>query len=223
MNPNKIARNAGFLYLLLIPLGIFGILYVPAKLIVAGDISATMNNILENEMLFRMSILSAFLVQFVNLIVVLLLYKFLKGVNKNAAVLMVLFLLLAIPIAFINELNNLAVLSLIKQEKASESLISFFLDMHNSGIYIAQIFWGLWLFPMGYLIYRSGFIPKIIGVLLMIGCFGYVSDSIVYLLSLDLPMNVSEFTFIGEVVFPLWLIIMGVRNKIDLSAVNSNS
>ena len=220
MNPNKIARNAGFLYLLLIPLGIFGILYVPAKLIVAGDISATMNNILENEMLFRMSILSAFLVQFVNLIVVLLLYKIVKGVNKNAAVLMVLFLLLAIPIAFINELNHLAVLALIKQDNASESLISFFLDLHSSGIYIAQIFWGLWLFPMGYLIYKSGYIPKIIGILLMIGCFGYLFDSVVYLLALDIPFTVSEFTFIGELVFPLWLVIAGLRNKVGMAMEN---
>ncbi len=223
MNPNKIARNAGFLYLLLIPLGVFGILYVPTKLIIAGDVSATVSNILANEMLFRMSILSALLVQMVNLFVVLLLYKLLKGVNKNAAVLMVIFLLLAIPIAFLNELNNLAVLSLIKQDNPSESLITLFLGLHRDGIFVAQIFWGLWLFPMGYLIIKSGFIPKIIGILLIIGCFGYLSDSIIYLLSLDIPNNVSEFTFIGELVFTLWLIITGLRNKVDIVAFNTKS
>ena len=91
MNPNKTARIAGSLYLLLIPLGIFGILYVPSALIVSGDGATTVSNIIANELLFRLSIVSALLVQLVNIFVVLLLYKLLRPVNTNHSVLMVIF------------------------------------------------------------------------------------------------------------------------------------
>ena len=97
------AKIAGWLYLLLIPLGVFGIMYVPATLVVSGDAASTISNIVANEKLFRLSVVSAFLVQLVNIFVVLFLYKLLKPVNQNHALLMVLFLLLAVPITFINE------------------------------------------------------------------------------------------------------------------------
>jgi hypothetical protein len=84
-NPNKSARIAGGLYLLLLPLGILGLIYVPATLIVPGDVATTASNIMANESLFRLSIVSALLIQVVNLFVVLFLYKLLKPVNKNMA------------------------------------------------------------------------------------------------------------------------------------------
>ena len=112
-NPNKTARIAGFLYLLLIPLGVFGILYVPSTLFVPGDVAATASNIMANETLFRLSIVSALLTQVVQIFAVLFLYKVLKPAGKNLAVLMVVFILVAVPIAMLNELNQFAVLLLL--------------------------------------------------------------------------------------------------------------
>ena len=86
MNPNKTARVAGFLYLVLLPLGIFGMM-IRQRLIVPGDAATTASNIMASESLFRLSIVTALIVQIVNLLVVLLLYKLLKPVNKNLAVL----------------------------------------------------------------------------------------------------------------------------------------
>ncbi len=184
MNPiQKTARITGFLYLLLVPLGIFGIIYIPSILIVPGDIAATVSRIMANGLLFRLSIVSALLVQLVNIFVVVLLYKLLKPVNKNQAVLMVIFLLLGVPIAFINELTHVAVLLLLSGSdylaiftaiftvEQVHALVALLLELHGSGIFIAQIFWGLWLFPMGYLVFKSGFLPRIIGIFLMIWMF----------------------------------------------------
>ncbi len=218
-NPNKTARIAGFLYLLLVPLGILGILYIPTTLVVSGDIAATINNIRANESLFRLGIVSAIAAQLVNIFVVLYLYKLLKPVNKGMAQLMVIFLLLGVPIAFLNELTHLAVLLLLNgadylavfTTEQVQGIVAFFLDLHQYGIFIAQVFWGLWLFPMGYLVYKSGYLPRIIGILLMIGCFGYLMDSFIFFFVPDFGITVSEFTFLGEVLLPLWLVIKGVN------------
>ena len=216
---NKTARVAGFLYLLLLPLGIFGILYVPSNLIVPGDAARTANNIMASESLFRFSIVSALLVQIINLFVVLALYKVLKPVNKNMAVLMVIFFLVAIPIAMLNELNQFAVLLLLGgadyltvfTADQLQALVPLFLDLHEHGINIASIFWGLWLFPMGYLVFKSGFLPSILGIVLMIGCFGYLIDSVTFFLFPNFDVTIGQFTFIGEILLPLWLLIKGVN------------
>jgi len=217
--PNQTARIAGFLYLLLIPLGILGIMYIPNTLFVSGDMAATASNILANESLFRLGIVSAIAVQLVNIFVVLFLYKLLKPVNRGIAQLMVIFLLLAVPIAFINELAHLAVLLLLNGADylavfttgQIQAMVAFFLDLHEHGIFIAQVFWGLWLFPMGYLVFKSGFLPRILGILLMIGCFGYLIDSVLFFLVPSFGVTFSEFTFLGEVLLPLWLVIKGVN------------
>jgi hypothetical protein len=210
---NKIARLSGLLYLSLVPLGIFGIIYVPSSLIVADNISATIENIIENETLFRWSIISALVVQLVNIILVLLLFKLFKPVHKEMAYLMVLFSLLAVPIAFLNEINNLAILQLLDGSNESQNLISVFLNLHDQGIIIAQVFWGLWLFPLGYLVYHSCYMPKFIGILLIIGCVGYVVDSFTLILLPQFKITFSEFTFLGEVIFPLWLLIKGIKKN----------
>lgn len=208
---NKTARLAGALYLLLAPLGILGILYVPNTLIVDGNLAATASNILANESLYRLSILSALAVQIVNLFVVLVLYTLLKPVNRNVGRLMVIFLFLGIPIAMLNEVNSAAALLVIHGTEPVYELMALFLEMHEFGIQLAGIFWGLWLFPMGYLVYKSNYIPKLIGVLLMIGCFGYLLDSVLFILAPGLGVTVSQFTFIGEIALPLWLLIKGVN------------
>lgn len=207
----KLARQTGVLYLLLIPFGAFGILYIPAQFIVEGDIAGTISKIIEDEFIFRLSILSALITQLIQIAVVLFLYELFKSVNKKVALFMVISILVAVPIAMLNELNHFAVLySLPNPEQ-----VALFLNLHEYGVFIAQIFWGIWLFPMGYLVYKSGFIHKIIGVLLIIACFGYFIDSMFFLLNLDVGIIFSEFTFAGEVALTLWLITVGVKYKRD--------
>ncbi|NOQ73120.1 MAG: DUF4386 family protein [Crocinitomix sp.] len=203
----RLARQTGFLYLLLIPFGVFGILYIPMQFIDPEDIMATMNNIAADKLTFRLSIISALVAQLIQILTVFWLYQLLKSVNKNIAILMVISILVAVPIAMLNELNNFAVL----ESLGNADQVSLFLKLHEYGIVIAQVFWGIWLFPMGYLVYKSGFIPKIIGVLLMIACFGYLIDSFMVFLNIDLGFVLSEFTFIGELAIILWLLIKGVK------------
>lgn len=210
---NRRAKLAGILYLSLVPLGILGIIYVPSSIIVPEDIASTISNITENETVFRWSIISALLVQFINIILAVLLYKIFKPIHTTMAALMVIFSLLAVPIAFLNEINNLVVLHLLDQSNVSQDLISVFLNLHQQGIIIAQVFWGLWLFPLGYLVYRSGYLPKFIGTLLIIGSVGYVVDSFTLILLPQFNITFSEFTFLGEVIFPLWLLIKGIKNS----------
>ena len=218
-NPNKTARIAGFLYLLQIPLGVFGILYVPNTLVVHGDAAATASNIMANELLFRLSIVSAIFCALVTLVTALFLYKLLKPVNKNYAVLMVIFTLISAPIAMLNELNQVAVLLLLNGPEyltvftASQlqTLLSVFLDLHEYGIHIVDIFFGLWLFPMGYLVIKSNFIPKSIGIFLIIACFGYLLDFVLFFIFPSVKVVISQFTFIGEVMMVSWLLIKGVN------------
>ena len=215
----KTARITGFLYMLLIPLGVFGMLVIPNTLFVPGDISATVSNIMANQTLYISSIVIALLTQVVQIFVVLNLYKVLKPVNKNHAVYMVVFILMGVPIAMLNELNQIAVLLLLKSPDfltffttdQIQALVALFLDLRHAGIVIAQIFWGLWLFPMGYLVYKSGFLPKIIGALLIVACFGYLTDSFLYFFVPDFGIVFSEFTFLGEAAITFWLLIKGVN------------
>ena len=221
INPNKTARVAGCLYLMLFPLGIFGIIYVPSSLIVLGDAATTASNIMANELLYRLSIVTALTLQIVYIFLALALYKLLNPVDKNNAVLMVILVLVAAPIAMLNELNHVAVLLVLS---GSDLLTTFsldqvqasvplFLNLHEHGVFIAQIFWGLWLFPMGYLIFKSNFLPKALGILMIIGGFGYLVDSFVYFIFPDFDVTFSEFTFLGELLLPLWLMFKGVNHE----------
>ena len=132
-------------------------------------------------------------------------------------------MLVAIPIAFINELNKFAALLLVSGADyltvfAPDQLhaqVMFFLDLYTGGVFIAQIFWGLWLFPLGYLVYKSGFLPRILGVLLILGCFGYVLDSLAFMLFPSYQETVAMLAmgpnFISEFALFLWLLIKGVN------------
>jgi hypothetical protein len=218
ISPLLCARVAGLLYLTLVPLGFFT-LYVSSRLVVLGDAATTASNIMASESLFRLGIVSALLIQIVNIFVVLALYKLLKPVGQNMALLMVIFILLGAPIAMLNELNQFAVLFLLHgadylapfTAAQLRALMPLFLDLHQLGISIAGVFWGLWLFPMGYLVFKSGFIPRVLGVLLIIGCLGYLIESFAAFLFPNYEVNIALFTFWGEVLLPLWLLIKGVN------------
>ncbi len=200
-------------------MSVFGLLYIPNMLMVPGDATATAGNILANELMFRLSMVSTILVALVNIVVALYLYELLKPINKNYAALMVIFTLVAAPIAMLNELNHVAVLLLLKNPEyltvfttsQLQSLVPLFLDLHKYGLHIAGIFWGLWLLPMGYLVFKSNYIPKVIGILLIIGCFGYLIDFVTFFVFPNFGVVISEYAFLGEVLMVFWLLIKGVN------------
>jgi hypothetical protein len=217
------ARAAALLTVLLIPVAVFGMLYVPSTLIVPGDAGATVRNVLASESLFRLGIVSTLLSHLgSDVFWPLVLYQLLKPVNKTMAVLMVIFSFLGFPISMLNELNQLAVLAVLHGADAQvaftpdqlRALVSFFVSLHADGIRIATIFWGLWLFPYGYLVFKSGFLPRAFGILLMVGCFGYLIQSFAELLWPGLEASIGLLPLLGslgELLTPLWLLLKGVN------------
>ena len=211
------ARLAGFLYLFANLFAPFTLLYLPSRFIVRGDAAATASNIMASESLFRFGIVLNLFTFIGQIFLVLALYQLLKVVNKNMASLMVIFSLAAVPIAMLNELNQLAVLQLLSgadylkvfPTEQLQALAYTFLRVHTQAFNIAQIFWGLWLFPMGYLVFKSGFLPRILGILLIIACFGYVTQSFAAFLGTN--VSLIFFTGWGELLFLLWLLIKGVN------------
>lgn len=217
-------RFAGFLYLIGSIPGFFALLYVPSKLFVHGNPAATAQNIAAHETLFRFGIFADLAGQTIFIFVALALYHLLKGVDKRLALAMLVLLLVSIPIAFLNELNSMAALLLARGADSLAAFdaqqriawMRFFLNLRGTGYDVAGIFWGLWLFPLGLLSYRSGFIPRIIGALLMIGCFAYLGNSfasIVYPDSADAVARILNPIQLVEMIFMLWLLIMGATPK----------
>jgi len=201
------------------PLGMFPAFFGPDSVIVPGDAATTANNIMASESLFRLSFVSDLISQVIFIFVVLVLYKLLKPVNKNLASLMAILALVGIPIAMLNLLNELAPLLLLSgadyltafEAGKLHALVMLFLDLYEIGFYIAMIFWGLWLLPLGYLVFKSGYLPRILGVLLIIGGFGYLIDVVIFFLFPNFDASIKAFTFIGELLLPLWLLIKGVN------------
>jgi len=188
-NPGRVA---GLLYVVASVPVFFALMYVPSKILVRGNATATATNISAHEILFRLGIVAELIGQAMFIFVALALYELLKEVNRRHALAMLALILVAIPIAFLNEVNSLAALVLVRgadflsvfDEPQRDALARLFLNLRGGGFDVAGIFWGLWLFPLGLLSYRSGSIPRILGVLLMIGCFSYLANSFT---SLALP------------------------------------
>src|SRR5882757_101697 len=217
-------RFAGLLYLLGSIPGFFALLYVPGKLMVHGDPTATAHNITASETLYRLGIFADLAGQTIFIFVALALYHLLKGVNQRHALPMLILLLVSIPIAFLNELNSVAALSLARgadflsvfDEPQRIALMRLFLNLRGAGFDVAGIFWGLWLYPLGLLVYRSGFIPRILGILLMVGCFAYLANSFTSLVLPQYEAAVSRWMNpiqLVEMLFMLWLLIMGAKPK----------
>ncbi len=220
----KTARIAGVLYLVNGMTGFFGIIYVPGRLIVSGNATATANNILASERLFRLGIASELIcaVEFVFLFWIL--YRLLGGVNKTHASLMVILGLVFVPIMVVNTLSEIGALILLHSadylsvfdKRQLETMAMLFLDLHRYGYVVGWIF-GLFHFHFGVLVFRSGFLPRILGVLLIAACFGYLVDSLTPLLLPGYANIVGRFASIpltlGEPAIILWLLIMGAKDQ----------
>jgi hypothetical protein len=190
-------------------IGMFSLLYVPSILIVPGDATATASNIKSNELLFRAGIAGSLVTQLLFIFAALFLYRLFEPVNKNHSLLMVVLALISVPIAMLNTLNRIGALILLDDTEQ----MMLFLDLNVQGIVIASIFWGLWLFPLGYLINKSGYFPKIIGAFVILGGIGYVLGSFVELLypNFEVLLSVLEIMTFGEIIFLAWLVIKGAE------------
>ncbi|WP_108124784.1 DUF4386 domain-containing protein [Saccharospirillum mangrovi] len=226
----RLARIAAALYLLLIPLGVFGILYVPEFIWVEGDSLATLANIEANTTAIRWSILTAFAIQITQLFLVVALYYLLRQFGNTVAAFMVLFTLATMPIAMLNELCRVAGLMLLDSEGMSavfsrdqlDAAILFAFQLHADGIMIAHIFWGLWLMPMGWLVAKARFLPSIVGWLLIIGGIGYFLDTVTWFALGTDRFFIAQYTFIGEVLLPLSLLYRALRPGINAAEPTTN-
>jgi len=232
MHPtDKAARIAGAVYLSMCLTAPFSLLYVPGKLIVRGDATATANNILTHETLFRFGIVGELFGSVIFILLGVALYSLLSGVNKTWAGLMIALVLVSAAVGFLNVLNNIAALTLFRggefltviDKPQRDALAYLFLRLQNQGIFMNEIFWGLWLFPFGLLVYRSGFLPRFLGVWLMLNCFAYVVLSLIALLFppyYDSAFLIAQPVLFGELAIMLWLLIKGAKVPI---ADDSNS
>jgi len=218
-------RFAGLLYVITSIVGFFSMGYVPDKLIVHGDAAATANNIVAHETLFRLGIAGELIGQAGFIFVALVLYDLFKGVNRRHASLMVILIVVSIPIAFLNEVNSFAALILVRgadflsifDKPQREGLAMFFLSLHGRGFVICEIFWGLWLFPLALLIYKSRFLPRFLGVWLALAGFAWVILSLTSTVLPEYQVQVNHYlqpAIIGEIVFMLWLLIKGAKPKL---------
>lgn len=223
MHPTvKAARIAGAIYLSMVFTAPFSLIYVPTKLIVRGNAAATADNIMAHETMFRLSIFGDLIGQVIFICLAIALYRLLSSVNKTWAALMVAFVLVSAAVGFFNTLNDIAALILFRgaeflsvfDKPQRDALGMLFIRLHSQGIFIDEIFWGLWLFPFGLLVFRSGFMPRFIGVWLMINCFGYVALSVIALFFPDYyqaAFRYSQPVLFGELVVMLWLLIKGAK------------
>ena len=221
---SKNARVAGLLYILSSLFGIVRLIYIPSTLIVQGDAAATANNIAAHELLFRFGIVSYLLCGVLWIFVTLALYRLLRGVDQVLAVLTVILgSLMVTPLFFVNIVNDVAALLLARGadflsvfDKAQrEALVLLFLNLHHQ-LDLAIDLWGLWLIPLGLLVYRSRFLPRILGVWLMIACFAYLAFSFTGLLFPVYEDKVWKFAqpvLFAEVAIMLWLVIMGAKER----------
>lgn len=215
-------RVAGFLYLLLLfaPLRL---MYIPAKLFVRGDAAATAANIAAHETLFRLGILADLFTGVAVLLLVLALYRLFHPVNRTLAVLLVIWGgLMVTPIYFLNTVNDLAALTLIRgadflspfDQAQRYSLAMLFLRLHDYGVVVNEVFWGLWLLPFGALIVRSRYLPPLLGYWLALNGVAYVVIAVTGVMWPAYHTRFFNYLFpvmVAELAVMLWLLIRGAR------------
>jgi hypothetical protein len=223
MNPlKKTARIAGAIYLSMIFVAPFSMLYVPGKLVVRGNAAATAENVLAHETMFRLAIFGDLIGHVIFICLGIALYRLLSGVNKTWAALMVALVLVSAAIGFVLTFDNIAGLLFFRGDdfltafdKAQrDALGMFFIRWHSNGIFADELFWGFWLFPFGLLVSRSGFLPRWIGIWLMINCFGYVMLSVIaqfFTGYYDAAFRYSQPVLFGELAIMLYLLTKGAR------------
>ena len=216
------ARTGGILYLVLILVGMFAILFVRDKLIVSGDVTATANNIMHSQFLWRSGIAADLIMHVLDIPIMLIVYILLKPVNKNIALLALLFNLVQTAVLVANKLNLIAALLPLESVDYLKTLdphqlyaeVYLSIKLHDIGFAVGLIFFGFTCFVNGYLIFRSGYIPRIIGVLLQVAGVCYVTHSFILLLAPKFSSIIFMMPcMVAELSFCLWLIFKGVNVK----------
>ncbi len=222
ISPQVYARTLGILYLIIIVVGALGQIFIRGTLIAPGDAASTAKNILAADSLWRIGIAGDIIMHVLDIPIILILYLLLKPVNKNLALLALLFNLIQTAVLAANKLNLLIPLFLL--EKADHltafnpnqlhELSYLFIGAHDIGFGIGLIFFGFACLAYGYLIFKSGYFPKAIGVLIMIAGLSYLINSFTLILApayAGIILPVLVFALIGELSLALWLIIKGVN------------
>src|SRR5262249_20643069 len=206
-------------------IGVLRLMYIPNKLFVLGNATATAANVAAHESLFRWGIASSLIAAVVWLFVPLALYRLLKGVDQTLAVLMVILgSLMQVPLYFVNTVADTAALLFARgggylavfDQAQREAFARLFLDLHHQLDLANFVFAGLWLFPFGLLLYKSRFLPRLLGVWLMLACFAWLGFSLTGLLFppyQDKAFSITQPVALGEVATMLWLVIMGAKEQ----------
>jgi len=229
MHMNQIkrqARLAGLLYLVASVPAPFGLIYVPNKLIVLNDATATANHIRASESLLRLGIACELLSAIGFIFVVVALYRLFKAVNETQALLMMILILVSIPISLLSVVNEIVALVVVSgadflsvfDTGQLNALAYILMRLHSRTILVAEIFWGLWLFPLGILVIRSSFIPRVLGYLLFLAALGYLASSLTFLLLPAYGPVVDKFASqlpLCELPIILWLLIWGAKDQHD--------
>ena len=221
----RTARLAGLLYFVSSVFGVFALLYVPSKLVVRGDAAATADRIRASGSLLRMGIGAEIVGMTLFVFVALVLYRLFQPVSAGSALSMMVLILLSFPIVFVSVVGEIAALDLaggsggapylsVLEPRQRDALAYLALHLHGQGLLVAQVFWGLWLFPFGLCVIRSGFIPRFLGVLLIIAGPGYIASSMAELVLPQYAHAVEQVTRILTLCEPpiiFWLLIWGAR------------
>ena len=216
----KTARIAAILTLVMAVFAPFSMIYVPTTLVVSGDAATTANNIMASEGLFRLGIASDSIVFLIEIVLTVLLYVLLKPVNKTLSLVAAFSRLAMTIIQGINLLNHFFVLLLLSgagyltvfAPDQLHALVLLFLNVHEDVVLIWGLFFSLHLFMIGYLVFKSGYIPGVIGIFLIIASLCYLLQSFGNIL---FPQYKEIFSSIGllstiEIALPLWLLIKGI-------------
>jgi len=222
---NKTARMAGFLYLIYMVVEILADVFGRSPLIVMGDAAATASNIMAHEWKFRIGFVGDLVAGVLFFLAAWALYVLLKPVNKNLALLFLLLNLGGVAVRFAIDLNYVAALLLssgaeslkVFQTDQLQALAMAFLYLQKNGYWASQIFFGVWLFPLGYLVFKSGFLPKFLGVILMVHCVTWSTTSLLYFLYVPGYTAITNISFplgfIAEFGLTLWLLIKGAKDQ----------
>ncbi len=223
-NPGRVA---GFWYLLLVLIGPLRLIYIPSKLFVEGNATATVNNIAAHEWLFRFGIVADLACGVILVLLVMAFYRLFKGVDQNLAMLVVIFGgVMPALINFVGVVSDAAALMVVRggdflspfDKPQQDALAMLFLNLRDHQNTAAEILWGVWLLPLAVLVYRSRFLPRFLGVWLAIGGFAYVILSLTGELLpqyQDRVFTYSQPAFFGELAIMLWLVIKGAKPPAD--------
>jgi hypothetical protein len=220
----KTARLAGLLYLSVVISGMFSLLYVRGQLAIQPTPAETVANLLAHDTLIRVNLVVGLVSVLLFLFVALTLYQLLKDVNRPMAAVMFILVLIQIPEASVSQLLEYGALELARGAEAlssigqaqRESLSVLCLHMNDKGTLLAHFMWGFWLFPLGALIYRSGFIPRILGVWIIINGAAYIVQYATGLFAPRFSATLSLYTMpalLGEVALTFWLLIVGIKTR----------